>query len=205
MDKKEIKVAIRKIRDYIKKNDYPSLSPCIKKNDPMLRCNYNCYGYIFGFTGEQYEDINNNIGIWNLGFTDQTFGLAYRFGNPYVVKILLKNDFKKLKLKLHNSNENEKIKNGEIKFAIYGCEQDFHFVRQNADGTWSHKMGWNCVEEEFKTKNGKLEKSFERGDHDYELMGIFKSRLKPKEKLKLHEKENVIKRNSKQIAFEMSK
>ncbi|MBQ8844806.1 MAG: hypothetical protein IJ008_02190 [Clostridia bacterium] len=183
MNNKEIKTAIKKIRKHIKENDYPTISPCIKRNDPMLRCNYNCYGYVFGLTGEQYQDINQQ-GVWNLGFTDQTFGFVERFGNPNVVRYLLKNDFKKLKLKLYESNENEKLNQGEIKFALYSCEQDFHFVRQDADGTWSHKMGWNCVEEKFETENGKLKKYFPRGDKNYELMGIYKSRLKPKTKVK---------------------
>lgn len=206
MDKKEIKATIKKIRKYIKENDYPTVSPCIKKNDPMLRCNYNCYGYVFGFTGEQYKDINE-YGVWNLGFTDQTFGLIERFGNPIVVNRLLKQDFKKFKLKLFDSYEKEKIEDGEIKFAVYGCEQDFHFVRQDADGTWSHKMGWNCVEEEFKTEpDGRLRRVFERGYKEYDLMGIYKSRLKPKAKVKEPKKEmKKINFKPKRVALEFGK
>ena len=36
---------------------------------------------------------------------------------------------------------------GGYKISLYESSDDFHFIRQNEDGTWSHKLGYSDLVE----------------------------------------------------------
>lgn len=200
---KEKKEVYSLVHNFIKINKYPTPTAAVLKcRDKVYTYKYNCYGYIFGFTGEQYDRFSDNYS-WTLGFSDDKFKNA-SFEDKNLVEKMLKSDFKFLRLGLMQSYEQEKIEDGEIKFALYACDKDFHFVRQNADGTWSHKRGWKNEPEvlEIDRKKG-LQKTLNL-HRKYELVGIYKARMEYEGKIKLSKshnfKKNMLKLlNKKQI------
>lgn len=80
-----------------------------------------------------------------------------------------KADCEELGLKVVESSIDEKICSCEYKIAIYVAPgTDFHFARQDKDGTWSEKKGWNGPIKIIKTED--VTKNY----RDYEFVGIFK-------------------------------
>lgn len=187
MELEERKKLLKSIRKCIKDTEYPAKSLAVADN--LLGSNdcFNCYGYLFGFTGTEYIRIYKR-GLWNLGYLCDT---SFRFESKREAEEILKSDFEILKLKLVNSSEAEKLKFGELKFAMYYSDYDFHFVRQNADGTWSHKVGWERYPESLRVgENGKLEDVL-RNKPDYELVGIYKVNMREGEEEFNEEIENI--------------
>jgi len=54
-----------------------------------------------------------------------------------------KEDCEALGLEVVTSDLKEQVSANEYKIAVYLNEgRDFHFIRQDSDGKWSHKVGW---------------------------------------------------------------
>jgi len=136
---KEQQVAIKKIQKLIKQNIYPTeFDPKIWNGDIAHRTN--CYAYA----------INAYIPNPSCGFSFYYPGMFSKEENPYpnyTRKGLIasfKKDMKNLGLILVESSLEEPLKEGEHKvlLTISSDNGDFHFLRQDRDGFWSHKMSW---------------------------------------------------------------
>lgn len=108
----------------------------------------NCYAYALGL------DVRENdicIGAYNPGIISGTSSLN---GTEYFEYEALINgiagDLKALDIEYHEVNPMEKIKINEWKIALltekyHDKLMDFHFLRQNKSGLWSHKNGFNGI------------------------------------------------------------
>lgn len=80
-------------------------------------------------------------------------------------------DCKVLNLNISETTMNEKIKKNEYKVAVYVEENwDYHFIRQDSNGNWSEKDGW---EGDIRIVNKKkiCKKKY---DDRYSFIGMFK-------------------------------
>lgn len=132
---------------------YLYLSSRVSTNNPLYKNdkdNYkegNCYCYALGFiTPSIFNDIfarfdekmiRHNIGFISDTFIDINSSSDLMFG--------FENDLSYLGIKYYNSNiESDNNHNG-YKVSLYRGFDDFHFVRQNIDGSWSHKIGYEPI------------------------------------------------------------
>ena len=196
---KEKKDVYRLVHNFIRVNNYPTQSTAVLKcRDKVYNYKFNCYGYIFGFTGEQYDRFDDKYN-WILGFSDEKYENITSYEDRNIVEKMLKSDFKFLKLRLNLSDEQEKIEDGEIKFALYACDKDFHFVRQNADGTWSHKRGWIQEPETLDLDRRQGLPRVLKLHRNYELIGIYKAKMKYDKNLRLSKNHSYTKNLFKMI------
>lgn len=107
----------------------------------------NCYGYALEYSCpdifmDLYEHINIDSFAFNLGFTSDEIYNRYEFEYNYSAMMT---DFENLDIHAFNSSIDSKNKYGGYKIAIYKSFGDFHLLRQNMDGTWSHKLGYSNI------------------------------------------------------------
>lgn len=80
-----------------------------------------------------------------------------------------KEDCKVLGLQVLPTTVKEKIGANEYKIAVYVKEgDDFHFARQDSNGKWSEKDGWNGNIRNID------EEDVDEYDEGYEFIGVFK-------------------------------
>ena len=111
--------------------------------------NNNCYTYAIGqpinpYTNEPYEDYAHcqpgNLG----GIGCNTLESRRTNGEVDANKILklAKEDLLKLGYEIIESTYEEYLEDGDCwKVALCCCSEDYHWYRQNVDGTWSAKEG----------------------------------------------------------------
>ena len=138
---------IKRLRKQIERNRYPQEFQVIDN------INLNCYGYALG------------IDLWlELG---HIYGYSLDFNNinPIMAECAIQKDAKKLKLRIQKvSRKSLPIpKEGQWLIALYIREDDFHCVRQDSDGEWSHKPG----EEPSEKLHFKIPPDVIEGDHVY--------------------------------------
>lgn len=130
--------------------EYLKLSVRLGTNNPTFHENSNkyrytnCYCYALGLTypklfHDMYYDIEIEDFIHNLGFISQKpfpwWDIDKELDNLY-------SDLEVLNIKFYETNIYSENKHGGYKIALYKAPSDIHFLRQNADGTWSEKQGY---------------------------------------------------------------
>lgn len=104
----------------------------------------NCYCYALGFlTPEEfnipYQRITSKPMSHNIGFiSDNHTDISSK--EDIVKNFLLDLDY--LGIKHFETKVNAKNRYGGYKVSLYNTYDDFHFSRQNIDGSWSHKIGY---------------------------------------------------------------
>ena len=103
---------------------------------------FNCYAYALRICVDLGAYYKREIvpGFLSIGKNEY-----YRDGPEAIVK-LFKQDCEILNLKVSETSLNEPLNENEYKVAVYACVcgsyRDFHFIRQDSNGSWSHKRGW---------------------------------------------------------------
>ena len=104
--------------------------------------NGNCYSYALGLSNPKF--VNNNFlqtGM-SIGYVG---GSLVSSNNPGKYLYGIQKDFETLEIDFYDSITGEENKHGGYKIAFYVSPEDFHFIRQNADGSWSHKVGYSKI------------------------------------------------------------
>ena len=139
--------------------------------------NTNCYGYVFN--------------MWIVSEDDDRFsylGWTERDAKPYYIKeeaeeaFLL--DMKNLRFKVRKLKNIPKPRTNRINFAFFVGKEgeklngDFHFVRQNHDGSWSDKLGFGGEVEKFKDIDGKTCLPHKANYDEIEFVGYYQVLVK---------------------------
>lgn len=132
--------------------EYLKLSVCLGTNSPVFEENLkkynhtNCYCYALGidyprlfFERYLYAEIDSFY--HELGFIS-------RCSKPYVISKKIENlykDLETLNIRFYETDIDSQTKHDGYKIAFYNCDNscDFHFFRQNIDGSWSEKQGYS--------------------------------------------------------------
>ncbi len=107
----------------------------------------NCYAYALNVMVNPYPYMENKPWALQPG-TSNSFNNLY---NPnYLTKSFLEEmvgyDSVNYNFTFQSVDENQKCENGSYKVAlVIDPGTDYHWYRQNSDGTWSHKPGGGCV------------------------------------------------------------
>ena len=128
---------------------------------------FNCYAYAMRACMD-FRNIPDNMfprpGFISKGELSDHYSLT----SKYILKYF-KKDCKALGLRALRTTLTEKLSENEYKIAVYCSEcDDFHFIRQDSNGKWSEKDGWN------KPINIVHEKEIEKDHYNYKFLGIFK-------------------------------
>ena len=106
----------------------------------------NCYAYALGLDIPEYsiiKDAFSTIGMMAIS-NDHEMTPEEKHYIPDVERLKMDLDF--LKIKYEEADPFELVKDNEWLIAYYNCPftpgYDFHFVRRNKDGIWTHKCGW---------------------------------------------------------------
>ena len=141
--------------------EYLKLIVRLQKNIPSYnngKCNSykNCYFYALDLPVPNiyrlnYRLILDEIYCTDLGSISRPNDL-YRLYIPETEKEVLEylySDLDTLKIKAYDSAINKLPKHNGYKIAIFmesGSDHDYHFIRQNSDGSWSGKIGYeDCI------------------------------------------------------------
>lgn len=136
---------VRKIEDVVllkrmlKSKRFPPYSPRFADGLEEVAGQYNCYAHIWGLDRDEIEQFPENEVFDIPGFS----GLEFEFPvneEDLVQKVF--QDMDLLDVDIRISSVDEPLKADEWKIAIYYSDHDFHFMRQDSDGTWSHKVGY---------------------------------------------------------------
>lgn len=133
------KIAIEKVKKILNKNNYPTdfnLDLWSTVYD-----NTNCYAYAI----DSY--IADTLKYPNSIYYPGSFSGA-PFCHEYTKETILEGfdlDMKSLGFVYFKSSLSEPLEEGEFKvlISVNNKSGDFHFMRQDLDGFWSHKRGWN--------------------------------------------------------------
>lgn len=112
----------------------------------------NCYTYAFGLPSiksfiHQFTEIEiEDVFPFNVGFMNHTPYYLYGRDESTLFHYFLE-DCHALNIKVYETDVQSPNVYGGYKIALYvsychGIIQDFHFLRQNKDGVWSHKKGY---------------------------------------------------------------
>ena len=141
--------------------EYLKLIVRLQKNNPSYnngKCNpyKNCYFYALDLPVPfayrlDYKVILDEISRTDLGGISRPEDL-YRVYIPKTEKEVLDylySDLDILQIKAYDSGINIPNKHDGYKIAVFmesGSDHDYHFIRQNTDGSWSSKVGYkDCV------------------------------------------------------------
>ena len=141
----------RLYREYIKL--YVKISRMIPDYDEgKFKGNINCYFYALDLSlpnvfSESFERITNLPFCTNLGEISALKYFRENFIVPTPADLLdyVYTDLDTLKIKVYNSAINLPIRHNGYKIVIFmenNKRRDYHFVRQNSDGSWSSKIGY---------------------------------------------------------------
>lgn len=109
----------------------------------------NCYTYAINQSVNHYDkepyDYYSHCQPGNLG--GRQTATRKKFGGDYSQFVeCIKEDLQPLGLELIPSTYDEYVDDPRAwKIAYCYCDSDYHFYRQNRNGTWSHKMGEGSV------------------------------------------------------------
>ena len=139
--------------DYFTFSESPEYNPDVW-NVPSVQKYTNCYAYAFNMqvnpiTGERFPVggmqpgmLSGKVSYDSMAFSEQNKRAKLisgtKEGNKYLVN-LVKADMKTIGL---NFTEYESDMTGGYRVALYvNPGKDYHWYRENKDGTWSHKSG----------------------------------------------------------------
>lgn len=115
--------------------------PVFEEN-PKKYTNGNCYSYALGLSNpEGVSNVIMQTGM-NIGYVG---GNLVTSNEPKKYLYGIQKDFETLEVDFYDSAIGEENKHGGYKIAFYVSPKDFHFIRQNIDGSWSHKVGYSKV------------------------------------------------------------
>ena len=102
--------------------------------------------FYFSLTPEEfnipYHRITSKHMTHNIGFiSGNVTDIASK--EEIVDNFLL--DLDCLGIKHFETSVNDKNRHGGYKVSLYNCYDDFHFSRQNKDGSWSQKIGYTST------------------------------------------------------------
>lgn len=104
--------------------------------------NGNCYSYALGLSNpDGVSNVIMQTGM-NIGYVG---GSLVTSNDPEKYLYGIQKDFETLEVDFYDSAIGEENKHGGYKIAFYVSPKDFHFIRQNIDGSWSHKVGYSKV------------------------------------------------------------
>ena len=145
-------------KEYIKllilvSSNNPSFNDDVKKY-----VNGNCYSYALDiFNPEGISNAILQLGL-NVGYLSRN--LVFK-GTPEKYLYGLAKDFEELNIDSYETGVDLPNNHGGYKIAFYLSFNDFHFLRQNSDDSWSHKVGYLNRIDKFdtlpKTVNGNYE------------------------------------------------
>ena len=141
----------RLYREYIKL--YVKISRMIPKYDGgKFKGRINCYFYALDLSlpnvfSESFERITRIPFCTNIGEVSSLKYFRDNFIIPTSNDLLeyVYTDLDTLKIQAYDSSINMLPKHGGYKIAIFmedSKRHDYHFVRQNSDGSWSSKLGY---------------------------------------------------------------
>lgn len=149
--------------------EYLKLSVKLGTNKPLFDekegkyNNSNCYMYALGLTTPkifasiyEYKEIDDLI--HNLGFiSDIPYSTSLK-ENLYSLQCDLEN----LGIDSYECTMLGDTHHGGYKIALFKAPYDFHFIRQNSDGSWSHKLGYSPIIERIEIPQERV-----LGEYDY--------------------------------------
>lgn len=141
----------RLYREYLKL--YVRINRMIPEYDEgKFKGNINCYFYALDLTlpyvfKESFERITHHPFCTNLGEISALKYFRDNFIVPTPCDLLdyIYTDLDTLKIKAYDSTINSPLKHNGYKIAIFmedNKRHDYHFARQNIDGSWSSKIGY---------------------------------------------------------------
>lgn len=157
----KMKQKIRRIRDQLVRRHYPM------PYEPSLPAE-NCYAYALGST---FKDNDTEAKyVFNLGALSK----MYFPDTKEQAEEALKADMKELGISCEKSYYEEKLEKDEWKIALFFYDEpgdeDFHLMREDSDGYWSHKVGLDGP-------INKIYGSLEYAASNYDIVGYFKLKV----------------------------
>lgn len=121
-------------------------SPSFKGDKEKYRCG-NCYYYALGFTtpdvfSDVYGRFKKKMMTHNIGFIS---GNTIDVSDPDDLMYGFEIDMGYLRIKCFDSEVDKPNQHNGYKVSLYRGFKDFHFTRQNSDGSWSHKLGYTST------------------------------------------------------------
>ena len=165
----------RKTRQEILKKHFPMRFARWYDDDHIRYTN--CYGYVFNMWIVSEEDHRFSY----LGWTEMEDNVCYTKEDAEKAFLL---DMRNLGFKVRKINKAPKPKNNKINIAFFigktidKANGDFHFARQNHDGTWSHKLGFEGKVERFVNMDGKTCLPHESDYEEIEFVGYYQVSIK---------------------------
>jgi len=158
-------MSIEKLREIIYSNGFhPVYNP--EKWNGVLRKTTNCYAYALDALYPETDEVSYLIGEfsghkYSSFFTDQ--------------KLIdhITSDLLALGLEMIPTTLKEDVPEKSYKIAICNSCSDFHFLRRDSSGKWSHKMGWGgrVTTEDY---SGREITNPSKADlYDYHIIGYF--------------------------------
>ena len=116
--------------------------------------NGNCYSYALGLSNpEGVSNVIMQTGM-NIGYVGGSLVTA---NDPKKYLYGIQKDFETLEIDFYDSSLDSENKHNGYKIAFYVSSTDFHFIRQNVDGSWSHKVGYLKIIEKLNTPSDTIE------------------------------------------------
>lgn len=178
MSGNNLKISLEELRNRIN----------VEKKEWINYCSTNCYAYALGLDVPEHQICNY---AYEPGIINNTNNILKSCNCKLIYNDLLNylyNDFSVLGINFREIYPNEKIKSYEWKIALYtefaaSTEDieflfDFHFLRQNKNGVWYHKMGWNSSPNNFDSNKKVITNLDDCYIQDYKYQKCFKLNLR---------------------------
>ena len=118
----------------------------------------NCYAYALNLD-LSCKEINDDRCFYNVGYISSCYKRILE--KEELINALI-NDMKKLGISIKEVDFNYILEENEWKIALFKTDvyvddkgrksTDFHFIRKNYDGYWSHKVGWKDRPEKLENR-----------------------------------------------------
>lgn len=126
-----------------------------KMYDSMFIDNTNCYAYLFN----EFISVREDERFGYLGWTAYDNDAYYTAEEAEKMMLL---DLNNLGFRVRKLRTMPKVRNNRLNFAFFigitagKPDGDFHFVRQNINGTWSQKLGYEGRVDFFRKQDGTI-------------------------------------------------
>lgn len=123
--------------------------------ESMYIDNTNCYAYLFN----EFIPFREDERFSYLGWTQYECKAYYSAKEAEKMMLL---DLKNLGFKVRKLRHMPRVRNNRLNFAFFvgitagKPDGDFHFVRQNINGSWSQKLGYEGRVDYFRNLDGKI-------------------------------------------------
>jgi len=129
--------------------------------------NFNCYAYALRACFDFNEKIKKKGVFPRPSFISSVQRDVFKITKKHTLEYL-KKDCEALGLQLFPAELDEQIDDNEYKIAVYvKTGYDYHFARQDSDGNWSEKNGWDDGIEVLKKED------VVKSQCGYKFVGIF--------------------------------